>query len=829
MEKRNWSFVAYGTSVDLGHNGYEGSVETGNLTLWSLHGKGKLVPASTDGLAFYYTKLCAEEENFTLTADIEVEQWTFSNGQDGFGLMAADAIGSHGGEAAFWNNSYMTSVTRVEYQYDSAEDGSSDTGGRYSMRLGIGAQEKKGITPQTNEEGTQVQNFHSTMRTLELNAPRQGLKPGVYNIVGAHTNAPERMNDIAQLTQFHLSLRRMNDGYVLGYTNEAGEKAEWKYYHDDTGDALTKLDEHFVYVGFFASRNAKIRVRNVILETRSPEEDEPAAPRPVAMVTPFCEIQSAKAANREDYVLMVYANADGLLQIVRENHENPFERAESADAITAAERNRENPAGRAESADAITAAEGNRENPAGRAESADAITAAERNREAAGRFAAEETMKAGKRIYIPLKLRKGQNSFLVSFTPRPGYCPGPYEQLRSYETITIPFSVSYSVHEAKEIYISPCGKTHAAGTREEPMDLNTALKGAVPGQKLILMGERYFFDDAVIIDRGMNGTAQNPICLTAEEGSRPVLDFCGKGEGLAIAADYWYCRGFDVTNSRASVRGVHLAGSHNRLERIYVYRNGSTGLQIACYQGCDSREEWPCGNQIINCTSYLNADPGYTDADGFAAKITVGEGNVFDGCISAYNADDGFDLFAKVEKGATGSVLIRNCLAFRNGYVLNDEGQEIHVGLGNGFKLGGSSIACGHRLEDSIAFANGEKGVDANSSPDAQVKNVISYNNDSYNIGLYTTDAKETAFYVRNVLSVRTEGNLPDKLEARGNQDMGDIYHDSNYYFDGEKSVNVLGEEADISRFADMDICRAIHGGITRGEDGGICLNGFLE
>ena len=26
------------------------------------------------------------------------------------------------------------------------------------------------------------------------------------------------------------------------------------------------------------------------------------------------------------------------------------------------------------------------------------------------------------------------------------------------------------------------------------------------------------------------------------------------------------------------------------------------------------------------------------DADGFAAKITTGEGNVFDGCIAAYNA-----------------------------------------------------------------------------------------------------------------------------------------------------------------------------------------------
>ena len=70
-------------------------------------------------------------------------------------------------------------------------------------------------------------------------------------------------------------------------------------------------------------------------------------------------------------------------------------------------------------------------------------------------------------------------------------------------------------------------------------------------------------------------------------------------------------------------------------------------------------------------TSYLNADAGYEDADGFAAKLTIGEGNVFDGCIAAYNADDGWDLFAKIETGAIGQVVIQNCVAFKNGYVLD--------------------------------------------------------------------------------------------------------------------------------------------------------------
>ena len=61
---------------------------------------------------------------------------------------------------------------------------------------------------------------------------------------------------------------------------------------------------------------------------------------------------------------------------------------------------------------------------------------------------------------------------------------------------------------------------------------------------------------------------------------------------------------------------------------------------------------------ILNCTSYLNADKGYEDADGFAAKLTVGNNVVFDGCISYYNADDGWDLFAKVETGSIGMVTV---------------------------------------------------------------------------------------------------------------------------------------------------------------------------
>ncbi|MCD8188208.1 MAG: hypothetical protein LUD57_06325 [Ruminococcus sp.] len=40
------------------------------------------------------------------------------------------------------------------------------------------------------------------------------------------------------------------------------------------------------------------------------------------------------------------------------------------------------------------------------------------------------------------------------------------------------------------------------------------------------------------------------------------------------------------------------------------------------------------------------------NADGFAAKLTCGEGNVFDGCMSYNNSDDGWDLSTQRRKQA---------------------------------------------------------------------------------------------------------------------------------------------------------------------------------
>lgn len=766
--KKTWSYAAFGSGVDTKNNGFKGSIENNDLSVWSTGGKGKLVPASTDGLAYYYTTIDPETENFTLSADVIIDSWTYSNGQEGFGLMAADTIGEDGDSSTFWNNSYMASVTKVEYYWDQSAGQVSDAGEKYTMKLGVGSQEKIGVTKENIASETTVKDFKSTMTTLETYCPTNSLPAGTYNIAAGYTNKDVEMGDVNLQTQFHLTIQRNNTGYFLSYTDDKGVTTTKKYYHGDDGDELLKLDANNIYIGFFASRNAKVNIQNVQLNTIKPEEDAPAEVRPITYVTPNYTIESANTANDAAYELVYYGNADGTLN----------------------------------------------------------ITNGDGTAVVAGEHVAAKT-----KLRVNTTLQKGANQFTVEFTPDADFKPSKYELLSSYETKKFTFTVNYKTSALQNIYISPNGKSDATGTKQNPMDIYSAVKNAAPGQRLLLMEGTYKLDHTLTIERGIDGTADKKIYMIAdpEAASRPVLDFQRKCAGMVMAGDYWYYQGFDVTNSSNGQKGIQVSGSYNVLDNLYAYRNGNTGIQISRYKGTDEWEDWPSNNLILNCTSYLNADAGYEDADGFAAKLTIADGNVFDGCIAAYNADDGWDLFAKVESGPIGKVVIRNSVAFKNGYVIDGDGNDVSAGNGNGFKMGGSSISGYHTLENSVAFANKAKGIDSNSCPDIQIYNSTSYNNESYNVAFYTNDAKNTDFLAQGVLSFKDSNREAEQLKMKGNQDESKVWGTTNYYFNGKKSVNTANKQVTADWFVSMDTDKAIHGGITRNADGTINMNGYLE
>lgn len=775
---KTWNYSAFGSSVDTmseggKNNGFSGSYDTQDLKVWSMNSKGKLVPNSTDGVAFYYTTIDPETENFTLSADVTVDSWKFTNGQEGFGLMAADRVGENGSGNSFWNNSYMVSATKVEYFWDAEAGQVSDAGDKYTMKLGVGSQEKIGVTPENLAADTVVDDFQTAMRTLETSAVASGQGAGTYNMVGGYEAALKDITDVNPQTTFHMTIQRNNTGYFLSYTNAAtGETVTNKYYHGDNGDELTRLDENNIYVGFYASRSAKVSFSNMSLTTVAPENDAPAEARPITYVTPNFSIESAKVANNANYEMVYYGNADGVLSITNSKGEAVVS-GQHVDAKT--------------------------------------------------------------KFRVNTVLEQGSNTFAVEFTPDADYKPAKYSLLNSYDTVKFDFNVTYNVKDRSYIYVSPDGRSYGSGAKDDPVDIYTAVKSAAPGRTILLKGGTYALDKTVIVERGVNGTADAKIYMIAdpEAATRPVLDFQGRCAGMILAGDYWYFQGFDVTRSANAQKGIQVSGSYNTVDNVMTYKNGNTGLQISRYKSTDNWEDWPSHNLILNCTSYLNADAGYEDADGFAAKLTVADGNVFDGCIAAYNADDGWDLFAKVETGAIGQVVIQNCVAFKNGYVLDENGQEVDAGNGNGFKMGGSSISGHHILRNSVSFGNKAKGIDSNSCPDIEAYSSTSYNNESFNVAFYTNDAKNTAFIAKGILSFKDNSNaagqtVAEQFKPKGTQETSAYENAMNYYWRGKNSTNSEGIAATAEWFQNMDMNSAIHGGIRRNTDGTINMNGFL-
>ena len=764
-EGTEWDFAIFGTGTNTATGGFEAG--DGNVRVYSHDDNGKLQTASTDGLSFYYTAIDPRETNFTLSARANINTWKYSNGQEGFGLMAADQVEKDAVSKVVWNNSYMAAVMAVKYYWDGEKV--SNHGDSVSMKLGVAAQEKTGVTPDNITEDRMLEDmgrFSSKVTTLETSCAgndRDATPVSAFNLAGNYEGAmpPGTVED--PLTSFDFTIGKNNTGYFVSYTDENGETTTQQYY--DT-EALNKIDPDHVYLGFFTSRNADVTFTDISLVTSDPEGDDPATERPVTQVDPVYRVDSAGTSNSSAYTLVYKGNADGTLD-VKLNGET---------CLT------------------------------------------------------DIRVEADKKTRIPTVLAEGSNTFELTVTPDEDYRPSEYEELASYDPVTIVHQVEYAPHDGDVIYVSPEGNAGAAGDKDDPYDIYSAVEKAKPGSRIFLMEGTYHMDRPLMIRHGSDGRETGRITLEAdpEAAARPLLDFGGTSKGVYLDADYWHFKGFDVTGSKDLEAGINVNGSFNTLELMRTYKNGDTGIWLCAFRETDSRDEWPSNNLILNCTSMMNADVGGEDADGFAAKITAGDGNIFDGCVAMYNADDGFDLFAKVQCGPIGRVVIRNCVVYKNGYILDDDGNEISAGDGNGYKMGGQNIVGGHVLENSIAFANKKIGVNANSCPDITVKNCTFYDNESRNVVL-RTDVTNSAFNAHGILSCGKAQSLNDNIVPKGTQDTALLFGSSNYYYNQGKSVNSQGKTADDSWFVSVDTEKAIKNGIARKADGSIFMEGLFE
>ena len=406
-------------------------------------------------------------------------------------------------------------------------------------------------------------------------------------------------------------------------------------------------------------------------------------------------------------------------------------------------------------------------------------------------------------VRIPVAVNVGSNTIKAEFEPAAA------ANITSTKTVASETNVTRKVYgeAGQTIIVTPDGKTTGDGTEESPLDINTAVSYAQPGQTILMKNGVY--DKWVTINRSVCGTADKPINLVAESISTDGTDgVVLSGAGLTIIGSYWHVYGLYVKDS--SGVGIQVSGNYNTIDMCTVNHAANSGIQISRNGGADNYagiqgKLWPTGNLIKNCESFDNCDAGRNDADGFAAKLTCGEGNRFYGCISHNNIDDGWDLYAKSVSGMIGSVTIENCVAYNNGWLTTDDvtAAGYNYGEGNGFKLGGGYLKGGHKLINCVSFGNHAKGITSNSCPDISITRCTAYNNgnaDSYSVGLNTMDSMLKEWKVSGLISM-SKADLTAKADLIPFSQHGD----DNYIYNGSESYNNLGQKATDEWFESVD------------------------
>lgn len=247
------------------------------------------------------------------------------------------------------------------------------------------------------------------------------------------------------------------------------------------------------------------------------------------------------------------------------------------------------------------------------------------------------------------------------------------------------------------------------------LDLAAVLRQAAPGVEILLSDGIYTGGPYYIPGRN-SGNFRHPIVLRAEHPGKAVIDgsaFRAKLPGMILRARRWIIDGLVFENAPSC--GLFVCGSNNVIKNCEAARNGDTGFLICTYPGTRKRE-WPSGNRVEHCISHDNCDKPHRNADGFAAKLSVGRGNGFFSCKAFHNIDDGFDLYTKSTIGPIRPVVLRECEAAFNGWLSGEERPESPVRNGSGFKLGGERQQVLHRLKRCLAHDNAREGFLFNSN-----------------------------------------------------------------------------------------------------------------
>jgi hypothetical protein len=739
--ERVWRFTWFGQSTSAATNTFtmldadEPRFRLGSATARAdgqIDLKGGKFTAFHDGISFYYTVIDPERENFELSATFTVDyQNPTPDGQEGFGLLVLDSLGSHGVSGInHYTNSAGIIATKFEETIGGVKKTSKDT---------LGARFVSGLTPELLRSGDSAiaQGGRSESRAFSY--------------------------DGAALVQagrsYRLTLRKSNSGYHARYADPLEPEAPPREFTLYGVDKLRSLDPDRLYLGFAVARGCNVTVGDIELRVSDPALDPPGEGEPPLLVPLSLRVESPQTWSQTDYPLALSSNADGSLEIRREGI-----LVEAAAAV-----------------------------------------------------------RAGVDFWRSLPLEEGGTLFSLRFTPAPGASPGPGMAFAAWDPgrqalvagpgrQELELRVFRKALAGRKLHVSPTGSLFGEGSPEDPLDLGIALAFAGPGQEILLLPGVYRPSGPLVVERGRNGTAASPMVLRGLPGGRAILDFGAAGGGMQVWGDYWLVEGLDIRNTPGNVKGLQVGGSHCVVRDVAAYGCGDTGIQLSG-STLDPPGKWPRDNLVEDCVSHDNKDPAANNADGFAAKLCSGPGNVFRGCLAYANIDDGWDLFTKIESGPIGEVLIEDCVAFRNGSLSDGSGN----GDGNGFKLGGDGIAVAHILRNSLAYANGASGITSNSNPAVVIESCTSFANKGANLSLYGKGGEERAFRVRGFVSLN--GGAADLY-----REMPSLAAPDNYFWDGARSLNAEGRRLGVDAFLNADPATMP----GRSPDGSIELKGFM-
>jgi len=614
-----WQAITFGQSTDLnfGSTILPEKVGTNEVLVngvpakpgklaesFTIESRGGKLANSHEGVTFYYTKL-PTNKNFTLSASIVLEQLgpetgSTPNRQEGAGIMVRDIIG--------------------EPRLDPQPEGLEEFPAASNMVMNLLRANKK-----------------ENNGLVDVNA---NFREGIYQPWGTGGNNMSRDEFIKGIhfgdgKPFKMSLTRTDSGYIVTYDN--GELSETHEIKGANANIVEMQDPDNQYVGFFASRNAKISVSDVSIELSDAHTVD--APKYSAKLNDVVLQQASPDRSAiENYSLQSRANYSGTFSV---SHEGKT-------------------------------------------------------------LVDKQSVNAGDFFRFDTSLTSSMTQFTVSYTPTegPDLTPKTYQQNVEKVKLADPMNIS----------VNPDGSNGH-------LDLATAIELVAPGGIITLEDGDY---QGITIPVSASGTADAPKTLLAKGDN---VRFLGD---VQHNASYWNVSDIEVAGARYIVWG-----SHNNFDHIVTHSAPDTGFQITSPDKV-GHALWASYNVVSDSESYNNMDDSQINADGFAAKMRIGEGNTFIRCVSHHNIDDGWDLFNKVEDGANGAVTIIDSISYKNGQTLTVEGKG--GTRGNGFKLGGEGLPVAHVVKNSLAFQNNMDGFTDNFNPGSLVlENNVSIDNKRFN------------------------------------------------------------------------------------------------